>query len=94
MKLTKEMLKAFGTIDCQLDEMQAQIRRLTDNVRSMETWLYRLFGLEHVDREPGFNCWTHKELPDWYLSPAAALSALVEKEQADEEAAKNKGASI
>ena len=41
----------------------------------LEQQAYRLAGITHVDREPGFLCWRIEGLPAYWETPMQAMQA-------------------
>lgn len=63
------------------EQFLADIIRIANEHRKLatayESKLYRLFGLVHYDRDPGFPCWQHKAVGSYYDTPRQALEAAV-----------------
>ena len=58
--------------------MRNEAADLVREANEMEDDVWRSAGLEEHNRDPGFPCWTHKDLRGYYGTPREALKALVE----------------
>ncbi len=58
---------------------EVQGRRLMSDAAKYEEETIRLAGIEHVERDPGFPCWRHKDVEGWHEGPREALEAALGK---------------
>src|ERR1700722_8756379 len=62
----------------QVARLEATSRELHLQAERMERIALRQFGIVHVDREPGFPCWTLKDGDgSYHNTPREALAAMV-----------------